>query len=135
MAEVGRPSKMTPETIGKLEEVFAIDGTVEEACFYANINRDTYYTWIKDNKELSDRFEALRNRPVLKARQAVVKGLDNFDNGLKYLERKRKLEFSTRQELDHTTQGEKITEINYIIPNADNDNSNEKTTSGISSPK
>lgn len=99
MAKEGRPTKLTPETVIKLEEVFAIDGTVEEACFYADISRNTYYEWIKEHPELNDRFQALRERPVLKARQAVVKGLDNFDNGLKYLERKKKLEFSLRTEI------------------------------------
>ena len=92
-------TKLTPETVNKLEEVFALDGSVEEACFYANISRQTYYNWIKDNPEMEDRFDSLRQKPVLKARQAVVKGLDNFDNGLRYLERKKKLEFSLRTEL------------------------------------
>jgi len=98
MAETGRPTKLTPDTVRKLEEVFAIDGTVEEACFYAEISRDTYYTWIKANPSLSDRFEALRNRPILKARQAVVKGLDDKEFALKYLSKKKKDEFSDRIE-------------------------------------
>ena len=92
-------SKMTPDVVNKLKEVFAIDGTIEEACFYAGISRQTYYDWIKKNKELFDEFQALRERPVLKARQTVVKSLDNPDYAFKYLERKKKDEFSPRQEL------------------------------------
>ena len=90
MAQVGRPTnrevtnrkiaeavtKLSPEVVNKLEEVFALDGTVEEACFYAGISRQTYYVWIKNNKELHDRFEELRQRPFLKARQTIVKNLD-----------------------------------------------------------
>lgn len=98
MAKEGRPTKLTDETVKKLEEVFAIDGSVEEACFYADISRQTYYQWIKENPELNDRFQALRERPVLKARQTVVKSLDNPDNAFKYLERKKKNEFSLRHE-------------------------------------
>jgi hypothetical protein len=94
----GRPTVMTPEVVQKLEEVFAIDGTVEEACFYADIARQTYYEWIKENPAFNDRFTALRERPVLKARQTVVKSLDNPDNAFRYLERKKKNEFSTRNE-------------------------------------
>lgn len=104
-------TKLTPETVNKLEEVFAIDGSIEEACFYANISRQTYYNWIKDNPEMEDRFDSLRQKPVLKARQAVVKGLDNFDNGLRYLERKKKLEFSLRTELTGADGGPIQTEI------------------------
>jgi hypothetical protein len=45
----------------------------------------------------------LREKPVLIARQTVVKSLkDNPEMALKYLERKRKKEFSTRTETDIT---------------------------------
>jgi len=98
MADVGRPTKMTPEVIGKLEEIFALDGTVKEACFYAGINPDTYYTFVKDNPKYSERFDALREQPVLQARRTVVASLRNPDNAFRYLERKKKDEFSVRVE-------------------------------------
>lgn len=91
--------KLTPETIRKLEEAFAIDASVKEACYYADISTDTYYRWIKEFPELSDKLERLREKPILKARQTVVKSLDNPDYAFKYLERKKKDEFSPRQEL------------------------------------
>lgn len=96
---MGRPTKLTEETVRKLEEVFALDGTVEEACFYAEISRNTYYEWIKDNPNLNDRFEALRQRPFLKARQTIVKNLDNPQYAFEYMKRKKKNEFSERNEL------------------------------------
>ena len=92
-------SKMTQDNINKLKEVFAIDGTIAEACFYANISVQTYYEWTKKNPKLSEEFNALREKPVLKARQTVVRSLDNPDYAFKYLERKKKDEFSPRQEL------------------------------------
>ena len=91
--------KFTESTIRKLEEAFAIDASVKEACYYADISTDTYYRWIKEYPELSDKFERLREKPVLKARQTVVKSLDNPDYAFKYLERKKKDEFSLRSEL------------------------------------
>lgn len=100
MAEkVGRPTKMTPEVVTKLEEVFALDGTVEEACFYAGISRNAYYEWIKAKPELNDRFEELRQRPFLKARQTIVKNLDQPEHAKWYMERKKKLEFAQRNEM------------------------------------
>jgi hypothetical protein len=104
MAEVekhagGRPTKMTPEVVTKLEEVFALDGTVEEACFYAGISRNAYYEWIKAKPELNDRFEELRQRPFLKARQTIVKNLDQPEHAKWYMERKKKNEFAQRTEM------------------------------------
>ncbi len=90
---------MTPEALKKLEEVFAIDGTVQEACFYADITPTTYYNWLEKKPELVERFEALRNRPVLKARQTVVQSLNTPAGAQWYLQRKRKTEFSERTEV------------------------------------
>lgn len=97
--EVGRPTIMTPETIGKLEEVFSIGGTDNEACFYAGIGKTTLYNYQKENPEFVERKEALKERPILKARQTVVKGLDDADNARWFLERKLKSEFAHRNEM------------------------------------
>ena len=108
MAKGQKKQKLTPETIGKLEQAFAIDATVGEACFYADINPDTYYRWINENKELNEKFTRLREKPILTARQTIAKSLHEPEHAKWYLERKKKLEFSTRNELDHTTKGESI---------------------------
>lgn len=119
-----KKQKLNKETIKKLEEVFAIDGSVEEACYYANISTQSYYNWIKDDPELKEQFDRLRQRPVLKARQEVVKGLNNFDNSMKYLERKKKSEFSVRQELT----GEDGKDLGFIMyPQKDGDNKGKNT--------
>jgi len=97
---------MSEEKIKKLEEAFALDCSVGEACFYADITKTTYYNWLEKNPKLVDRFEALREKPVLLARQSVVKGLkESPDLALKYLERKRKNEFSLKTEVDNTIKG------------------------------
>lgn len=92
--------KMTPEYILKLEQAFSIDATIWEACSYADISTNTYYNWIKEKPELLERFNRLREKPVLSARQTVVKSIkENPEMALKYLERKRKKEFSLRTEI------------------------------------
>ena len=96
---VGRPTVMTPVVIGKLETVFSLDGTVKEACFYAGINPDTYFEFMKKNPEYTERFEALRQRPVLKARETIMKALKTPQYATWYVERKAKKEFSQRTEL------------------------------------
>ena len=95
---MARPTKRTVEVTNKIEEVAALDGSVEEMAYYAGVHRDTLYLWLKQDKEFSDRIQELRERPVLKARQTIVKSLDTPDGAKWYLERKKKLEFSTRSE-------------------------------------
>lgn len=96
----GRPTVMTDEVIRKIEEVAALDGSVEEMAYYAGIHRDTIYLHLKTDPEFSDRINALRERPVLKARQtAIAKMNESYSNAMDYLSRKKKLEFSTRQEI------------------------------------
>lgn len=93
---------MTDEAIRKIEEVAALDGSVAEMAFYANVHVDTVYAHLKENKEFSDRISALRERPVLLARQTVVKSISSDpDMAMKYLERKRRKEFATRVENSH----------------------------------
>ncbi len=95
----GRPTVITESAIAKLEQAFAIDASVEEACSYADISRDAFYDHLKKEPKFSDRIADLRNRPVLKARQTAVQKLsENYGNAMDYLSRKRKDEFSTRSE-------------------------------------
>lgn len=97
--EVGRPTVITPEIISKLEEVFAIGGTDNEACFYADIGKTTLYNYQQDHPEFVERKESLKERPILKARQTVVKALDNPQQAQWFLERKVKNEFAQRSEV------------------------------------
>lgn len=93
--------KKETDVIRKLEEVWAIDGTDEEAAFFADISKASLSDYLKKHPAISERKHALKNKPVLKARQEVVKGLaGDHEFSLKYLERKRSKEFSTKQDLN-----------------------------------
>ncbi len=99
----GRPTKNTEETRRKIEEATALDASIDEVAFYADISRDTYYEIIKKDKVFSDRLDALRNRPILKARQTVISKMsESYQNGMDYLSRKRKSEFSQKSEVEHS---------------------------------
>lgn len=95
----GRPTAITSEVVRKLTEAFKLDMTVEEACTYANISKDTYYRKCKSDKGFSDEMERARQFATAKARRIVIEKMED-DGGLalKYLERKRKEEFSQRFE-------------------------------------
>ena len=106
---VGRPSVMTPEVLRKLEEAFAIGASDLEACFYADISKTALYEYQKDNPQFTERKEKLKEKPVLLARQTVLKAMETDPATARwYLERKAKSEFAARQEQDITTGGERL---------------------------
>jgi hypothetical protein len=66
-------SKMTPEVIQKLEAAFAIGATVSEACDYADVSPATYYSWCQKNPELLERFDRMRTKLPLKAKENIAR--------------------------------------------------------------
>lgn len=99
---VGRKTKITPEVLKKLEEAAAFDATVAEMCFYAEISPTTYYTYCDKNPQFLGRIAELREKPVLLARQTVVKSLSEPVHAFRYLERKRSDEFSEKSKVEHS---------------------------------
>lgn len=99
--QVGRPRAVTPKIIEKLEQAFKLGCTNEEACFYAEISKSTFYDFIKENPEFSERFNDLKSYEKIKARMVVHNALKHNDKDMAkwYLERKVKDEFSTKQEI------------------------------------
>lgn len=97
----GRPTVMTQQVIGKLEEGFALGCTDAEACFFAGISVDALYDYQKKKPEFTKRKEALKQNPVLKARKAVVDALENDPYlAFKFLERKMRKEFGPQQKIN-----------------------------------
>ena len=96
--EVGRPSERTEEVNRKIEDAAALGASIEEIAMYAGIHRATLYRWMQDDEELKDRIQELQERPILKARQTIIKSLENPHDAQWYLERKRKSEFAQRVE-------------------------------------
>jgi len=99
----GRPTVVTQETVRKLEDAFCYDATVEEACLSAGISRNTYYEFLKKYPDFQDRIDELRQAPMLVIRKKIVSVAEHdADMGMKYSERKKKQEFSTRTEVAHS---------------------------------
>ncbi len=71
----GRPTKLTPEVIAKLEWVFSIGGTIAEACRHAGISRTVYYEGIKRYPEFAEKFARLQEQMILEARNTLSKGV------------------------------------------------------------
>lgn len=96
----GRKEKIDEIIVQKLEYAFSIGCPTLEACSFAGISRQTYYTFVKRYPQFLDRFNDLKANPILKARESVVKAIDeNPDIAFKYLERRRPKEFGNNLKL------------------------------------
>jgi predicted DNA-binding protein YlxM (UPF0122 family) len=96
-------SKLTPENIQKLEQLYSLDASLGEMCSYLDVSDQTIYNWKKANPELFGKLERMRDKPTLKARQTVIqKFSESYQNAMDYLKRKKKLEFgdSIKTEID-----------------------------------
>lgn len=104
--------KRTPEALQKLEQAFSMGCSDPEASFYAGISTTTYYEWMKSDPKLAERLKALKNKPVLLARQKIVESIMEDVNTAKwYLERKRRDEFAIKIEQDNTSSDGSMTPI------------------------
>jgi len=123
---VGCPTKMTPETVQKLEEGFLIGLTDRECCLFGGIVPQTLYNYIKEHPDFSTRKELLKDQPRIKAKQNIVGSINdgNVLDSKWYAERKSKKEFSVRtevetSEVDELKEYEDLTseELRKLIPN------------------
>ena len=126
MAEVENPLNFE-ETVKLLDEAFLMDCSIEEACFLANISRQTYYNWIDSFPYLKERFDNLKSNLRLKAKKNISRELNNGDKELSkwYLERRDK-DFKPKSDI--TTADEPIKGIEYILPNVQDNTKTESDT-------
>src|SRR5690606_330387 len=90
----------TEEVVGKLEYAFALGCTDEEACLYADVSPAALYNFQERDPAFLERKNLLKQKPVLEARESVLKGI-KYDRRLAfdYLKSKKRDEFADRQEL------------------------------------
>lgn len=111
--KVGRPTVMTENVLRKLEYAFMRGLPDREACDYADIGTTTLYDYCKENPEFAERKETLKQHPTAKARLNVTEAIENGDVDLSkwWLERKRKDEFSLKQEINADVSVTKLEDL------------------------
>jgi hypothetical protein len=99
--EMGRPTSMTETTVNKVKEGFAQGFSVDNACIWADISKQTFYNYCEKNPSFLDHCKTLQKKPLIKSILVINKALNEGDVGTAkwYAERKAKDEFSLRQEL------------------------------------
>lgn len=105
----GRPTIMTPETIKRLEEGFTMGFTDLEACLYADISKTTLYNYQEENPAFVERKTLLKENVKMIAKKNIFTEIGAGDKQLSqwYTER-RDPDFNPKQQIDHTTKGDKI---------------------------
>lgn len=101
----GRPTKFNEEVVQKLEEIFKIDWTVDEACNYAWISRRIYYYRLEENEEFLHRMETAQQFPFILARKVLIKWMTSKNENISL---KAWTEFLSRREPRYSN---KTTEI------------------------
>ena len=118
----GSNTKLTPDNRVKLEQAAAIDASVEEMAYYCDVSRQTIYNWLENNKELFDKIERLRNKPILTARQRVIKDLNTPEGARWFLSKNKRAreDFGEHATVDLTTNKDdkaKIQTKNSLLDN------------------
>ena len=80
----------------KLEYVFAMGGTDEEACIYADISSSALYDYQRANPEFLERKRLFKAKPILKARQTLMRGIETDPKiAIWFLTKKLPIEFGS----------------------------------------
>lgn len=69
-------------TVQKLEEAFAWDFNITEACQHAGIARKTYYEWLADDDVFSYLMSVAQAAPKRKAKEIITKAIQTGDAAL-----------------------------------------------------
>lgn len=80
--------KITEPIIAKLREAFGVLATIEEACFYAQINDATYYRFKAKYPEVCKEIEGIKHNPLLTAKRTLINDMHRPETAKWLLERK-----------------------------------------------
>jgi len=98
----GRPTVMTEEVIGKLEEALKVDCTIWMACSYAGIHESTYYDHYKSNPVFSKRMDDAEKYLHLLAHQERAKKIKAWEwEAIKEFKKKRDTRYKDKSEVDN----------------------------------
>lgn len=79
MNKLGRPTKLNKTTVQKLTDGFRLGMNVSQVCTHANISRSSFYTYVQNNPEFSDKIDYEKSYLLLKARSIVSESLESGD--------------------------------------------------------
>lgn len=109
--KVGRPTKITPEVLAKLEQAFKVGANDVEACEHAGIDEATLYRYQEKNPTFCEQKVAWKRNPILKAKYTIYKNLDD-PNVAKWLLERRDDDYSNKIKQEVTNKTPQIVVAN-----------------------
>lgn len=70
--KTGRPTVITDEVVGKLEDAIKHGASITEACNVSGISRDTFYEHCRSDQKFSDKMERARSCLALAAKRNIA---------------------------------------------------------------
>lgn len=106
----GRPSAFSESVVQKLEQAFSIGANDSQACAYAGIARQTFYSHLQKNPEFAERMAFLKQKLPLEAKNQLVQLIKNGDRQaiLWYLDKVDRTTIDEKKRLDEAALFEKI---------------------------
>lgn len=102
----GRPRANIEQYLTNIQPYLEVGCSLYEACLHGCVPYTTVIDYQKNDDEIRKKIERMSNVPILTARQSVVGSMaENAELALKYLERKKKDEFSLKTEVDSNVKG------------------------------
>jgi hypothetical protein len=121
----GRPPLNEDEIVQKLKQAFLFGCDDLEACLYAGCSQRWLYNYQEAHREFVQEKEVWKQTPMLEARLTLLAAVTTDPElALKFMERKKKKEFSTRQEVtgaDGEAIQQTIKQLNGTAPRTDYD--------------
>ena len=71
----GRPTVMGADIVAKIESIFKIGGTVDEAVAYAGIGRRTYFDHLERDEAFRTKIEASQHYADIAAKNVVISAI------------------------------------------------------------
>jgi len=78
-SNVGRPREITPAIVQQLERSFQAGLNISEACIANNVNRATFYNYLKFDEAFLDRINILKTKPKIKAKYNIANAINEGD--------------------------------------------------------
>ena len=109
---MGRPSKLNEELMDKARSWAKVSNdtilTITGLCLFLGVSRSTVYKWGDENDEFSDILEEIMMRQEQKL---LFNGLEGEFNSTITKLMLTKHGYSDKQDIDHTTKGDKVQSI------------------------
>jgi ACT domain-containing protein len=84
----GKPVKKLSDikltVLAALEAAFNNDYSIVQACQYAGITRQTYYNWLENIEDFTEKMEIAKQMPLRKAREVIIKAVNEGDTNLAF---------------------------------------------------